>query len=455
MRSMRVSACKSCGVRLRCCRVACLRIDSLSVPHTTGMRKTHIFPWFVLPMWLLLCMLLTAVVCPSQDVAAAEASTHEAVVWREVAVPIEAPAVVGEATILLTAQGRHYRQRVTVSAPAALYAATHGGWHTCFADIAAAGASLRQICNWAAYPLGEGLTAWLDTVETPPIDATVRPGITAPVVVPHRDGHTFGVTHLLEAVADCLCGRQAMPLVLRHTPAVVTTEMARARTRLLATFATPYAHQSNRVHNLSLACHALNGCVVSAGESFSFNTVVGLRTAERGYLPAKIIADGQFTEGVGGGVCQVSTTLYNAAMAAGMTQLEVHQHSLAVHYTQPSRDAMVSGWSDLRFRNDAPYPIYIYADAHDGRVQVRLYGMPTAGQVRLQVDSTVVEPQCDVDEQGNRLHSTQGYVLVTAGADGIRSRLLRIVDGHSEVLRRNVYPRRDAVWRRMESQKEE
>lgn len=108
----------------------------------------------------------------------------------------------------------------------------------------------------------------------------------------------------------------------------------------------------------------MNLTEIANGEEFSFNAAVGERTEERGYSTAKVIENGKFVEGVGGGVCQVSSTVYNCALLSGLTVTERHRHSLAVSYVEPSFDAMVSySYADLRFYNDTGKSVFIVADA--------------------------------------------------------------------------------------------
>lgn len=134
-------------------------------------------------------------------------------------------------------------------------------------------------------------------------------------------------------------------------------------------FYTSYQTSSEeRKSNIYLASKAINNTFIDVGGEFSFNLTVGARTEKRGYKKAKIIVDGQFVEGVGGGVCQVSTTLYNAVLLAGLKITEYHPHSLQVSYVSPSFDAMVnSGSADLRFVNNTYNPIIISAVA-DGKI---------------------------------------------------------------------------------------
>ena len=150
----------------------------------------------------------------------------------------------------------------------------------------------------------------------------------------------------------------------------------KGRTVKLYSFTT-YFDSSNaeRTANIRLAASKINGTVVNAGECFSFNAAVGARTEENGFRRAKIIEDGKFVLGVGGGVCQVSTTLYNAALLSGMDIAEYHPHSLAVSYVAPSRDAMVSGnYCDLKFVNNRKTPIYVRMKCIQGSICCTFYG---------------------------------------------------------------------------------
>ena len=143
-----------------------------------------------------------------------------------------------------------------------------------------------------------------------------------------------------------------------------------------SSFYTTYSSSSSeRKSNIKLATRSLNNFFLDVGEEFSFNKTVGERTEKRGYKTSKIIFNGKFIEGIGGGVCQVSSTLYNAVILAGLLITECHPHSLPVSYVSPSFDAMVnSGTADLRFINNTSNPIIINAIATDERVKIIIYG---------------------------------------------------------------------------------
>ncbi|MBR4942412.1 MAG: VanW family protein, partial [Clostridia bacterium] len=129
-----------------------------------------------------------------------------------------------------------------------------------------------------------------------------------------------------------------------------------------------------RSENIGVATALVTGATVQAYGEFSFNKRVGRRTAEAGFQQAKIIVNGEYVLGVGGGVCQVSTTLYNAALKSGLEVLEVHPHSLRVGYVPPSRDAMVSTDCDLRLYNPYSFAVYLSAEAFKGGIRVTFYG---------------------------------------------------------------------------------
>jgi hypothetical protein len=143
-----------------------------------------------------------------------------------------------------------------------------------------------------------------------------------------------------------------------------------------STFSTDYiASSPERKNNIYLASKALDNTLVAPFEEFSFNLTVGERTKERGYQNAKIILNGEFVDGVGGGVCQVSTTLYNAVLLAGLKIIEYHPHSLSVGYVLPSFDAMVnSSTADLKFLNDTPNPVIINSVADGNKLTITITG---------------------------------------------------------------------------------
>ena len=143
----------------------------------------------------------------------------------------------------------------------------------------------------------------------------------------------------------------------------------------LSSYTTYYDEKDGgRVENIRIAAGLIDGITVQGYGEFSFNKTVGRRTEDAGFKQAKIILNGEYVQGVGGGVCQVSTTLYNAALKSGLKITEFHPHSLRVSYVPPSRDAMVSSQSDLCFFNPFSHPIRICAWVFSGGLRVTFYG---------------------------------------------------------------------------------
>ena len=129
------------------------------------------------------------------------------------------------------------------------------------------------------------------------------------------------------------------------------------------------------------------------GEILSFNKTTGIRNEEAGYMAAKIISNGTFVDGFGGGVCQVSTTLYNAALLSGLEIMEVHNHSLPVSYIEPSFDAMVnSGSSDLLIRNNTDGKL-IFTTSFEGDVcKVKIFGKKNKYKITRISEKTKIIP---------------------------------------------------------------
>ncbi len=191
---------------------------------------------------------------------------------------------------------------------------------------------------------------------------------------------------LLSDVQNALTfGGDSVTLSVFEVPPEVTVEKLKSETQLLSSFSTRFDEKNApRGNNIALAASRISGTVIAPQESFSFNEAVGKRTEENGFQTAKVIENGEFRDGVGGGVCQVSTTLFNAALTAGMKISESHAHSLAVSYVAPSRGAMVSSCSDLRFENPFDMPVYVLSEVKSGQICFSFYGLPSGKRYEVE-----------------------------------------------------------------------
>jgi len=182
--------------------------------------------------------------------------------------------------------------------------------------------------------------------------------------------------------------------------ASVTVKDNVAATNLRAKYSTDFSSSGDeRKHNIKLALSKLNGAVIGSGETLSFNDKVGRRTAANGYKEAKIIKGGKYVPGVGGGVCQASTTLYNAALLSDLEIIEANRHTLQSTYEKASFDAMVnSGSSDLKIQNDGSFPVFVRAYSKGVKAYVEIYGTPIPYKIERKSEITYTGEMPKYDE---------------------------------------------------------
>ena len=154
----------------------------------------------------------------------------------------------------------------------------------------------------------------------------------------------------------------------------VAISKAKVETELFS-FSTNLKGDSARLNNINITCNTINGTTIKNGETFSFNSIVGQPTAEKGYQEADVFIDQKTEKGYGGGNCQVSTTIYNTALNIdGLEIIERHPHKKKVSYIEEGKDAAVSysGGLDLKFKNNTGYDIKIYVSSDDDSVDAKI-----------------------------------------------------------------------------------
>lgn len=189
-------------------------------------------------------------------------------------------------------------------------------------------------------------------------------------------------------------GNQTIVVSRQTVQPTVTLSELQGRMGMMSEAKTTAGGNKNRKSNIKLALSTLNGVCVQPGEVFSFNGTVGERTAEAGYKSAGAFVDGLLSEELGGGICQVSTTLFNAVAKSDLEVIARSPHSRPVGYVDKGKDAAVS-WpnQDFKFMNDTDYPVYIVTryDDEDNRVYVSLYGLKLENGVYITIEAETLK----------------------------------------------------------------
>lgn len=239
-----------------------------------------------------------------------------------------------------------------------------------------------------AYPNQIDLDAVYNEVHKDPVNAYYSQN---PYVVhPSENGLDFAISlddakNLLQEEKD----EYVIPLKVLY-PSVTTNMIGtEAFPDLLSEFSTKYAASNkNRTTNLILASKKINGTVLMPGETFSYNKVVGARTIAAGYKEAPIYVSGRVEDGIGGGICQITTTLYNAVLYANLDIVERSNHQFVPSYAGPSRDAtVVYGAIDFKFKNNRDYPIKITCSVSGGIANFKIWGLKSDNDYEVQITS--------------------------------------------------------------------
>lgn len=213
-----------------------------------------------------------------------------------------------------------------------------------------------------------------------------------------------------------------------ETEPQMNVEQAKEAYTCLAKFRTEASvNNADRDHNVKLAADTINNTLLAPGEEFSMNGIVGETSEEQGYKQAATYAKGQVVPEFGGGVCQVSSTIYNAAVKAGLNTTERKSHSMTVAYVPLGEDAMISyGYSDLKFENNSDGNILVLTEADGAAVTCYIYGIPILEEgITVAMDSEIEEvlpipdPEYVDDdtlapgEEKYKSHGKEGYLVRT------------------------------------------
>ena len=205
-------------------------------------------------------------------------------------------------------------------------------------------------------------------------------------ITPAKPGRELDVRAAAVAVLAAALSRTDRTAALTIVSAAPERTTADARAmgvdKVVSSYETIYGGDANRIHNVQLVAHLVDGALIAPGKEFSFNGTTGERTAEKGFLEAPVIVNGELQTGLGGGICQVSTTVFNAAFEAGLPITARTNHALYISHYPQGRDATVNYPDvDLKFVNDTGHWLLLRTFVGSSSLVVNLYGTPTGRKV--------------------------------------------------------------------------
>ncbi len=290
--------------------------------------------------------------------------------------------------------------------------------------------------------------ALANVVQVQPVDARIVITDEDEVIIePSSEGRQLDVDGLISRLRSTTLARGTREIDLpveRVLPAVLTSELqARGIARLLGQYTTKFkASNVKRSENIRLGAAMIDGTIIAPGDVFSFNEVVGPRTPERGFLEADIIVNAELVPGIGGGICQVSTTLYNAALLSDLQVVSRINHSLPISYVPLGRDATVSyGAIDLKIKNNTDHHVLLKASVDKDTITFKVFGdlprdmvIGIETQVLEKIDPGVIE---QVDEKS----PPGSHTTIQAGAPGYLVAVWRVVKSGDVEIRRELISR--------------
>lgn len=316
--------------------------------------------------------------------------------------------------------------------------------------------------GYSVLDLDAQLQAIKEQVDIPAVDAKVTGFDTSEKEfkveneVVGREMDTAAVKNAVQAALDNADFATPIALSFQQVePAYKAADLTEAK--LLASFSTTTTSNSNRNTNIRLCSQALSGQVVMPGEEFSINNITGERTPAKGYMDANVIKNGVYVEEPGGGVCQVSSTLFNAVVRAGFTITERHNHTIMSNYVNESEDAAIDyPYKDFKFLNnsDGPAAVVFKFDEENKKLTAYVYGTPILGEGEtLDLESKLISetPQPEPTYQEDPTLAYGEELLISEGRAGAKyeTYLIHLKDGKEvsrELLHKSTYPAKASVY---------
>ncbi|MEO3216975.1 VanW family protein, partial [Romboutsia sp. 1001216sp1] len=226
--------------------------------------------------------------------------------------------------------------------------------------------------------LSEIIESIKEEIDKSEIDATVSISESSQIkTTESKDGLEVDVSKLKEKIYEMIKEKEIKDIYLpvKVIKPKINTSDVKSINAILGQYSTSFNDKSSRGNNIYIAGKSTSDIVIMPNETFSYNSATGPRTWSNGYKSAKVIVGGKYVNGEGGGVCQVSTTIYNAALISNMEIVEVHNHTYPSRYAPRGKDAAVSyGYIDFKFKNPYSHPVYIKNIIKNGAITTKIYG---------------------------------------------------------------------------------
>ncbi len=233
----------------------------------------------------------------------------------------------------------------------------------------------------------------------------------------------------------------SIPLLITMPEVTTESVLSELFRDKLSTYTTYFnVNETERTENVRLAAEFINDVILMPGQEFSYNNIVGERSTERGFKTAKVYQQGQIVDGLGGGICQVSSTLYNAVVMADLEVVERKNHSLTVSYVKLGRDATVAyGSTDFRFKNSRQYPVKISSKISGGTLTIEIYGYNTNKTRLVDIETEVIEVLSFKEQEIMDPTLPVGTSkITTTGHKGYKVKSYRVTTENGEVVERKL-----------------
>ena len=319
------------------------------------------------------------------------------------------------------------------------------------------GVQLSTIYSYDIEKVKARLNEVKQSIDLPATDATVAFDPSKEerfTIVQERSGRAVDLDALLTEVINQLDNGYTKTITVQPdpvSPTMFATDLEKATERISRVKTDLGSSSESRIHNIKTALSYFNGMVVQPGQEVSFNQTTGPRGLEQGYQNAGVIQDDEIIDGPGGGVCQASTTLYQAVVKAGLEIVRSNKHSLPVSYVDVGTDAAVAyDYKDLVFRNNTEYPIFIEGRVSGSSVVVSVYGYPLEEGTEIKIVTDVyekvqpAETKITLDTDAQYVTYTDETYVKKKAREGVKVKSYRVIykDGQEvsrEKLRDDYY----------------